>query len=164
VRNASPLVTKAAQQADSARPADRIALGNVLAGGLLAAVVLAARLFTGSPAQPAVDGQAITATNQAVHVQIGAQPTPGAATTTGPTSTPQSSVTAAAAAGGPAHVANTDGQGVVLRASPRDDDRTPRGFTDGEAVTVLERSGSEWARVRGTNRQEGWVPTRYLGP
>jgi hypothetical protein len=63
-----------------------------------------------------------------------------------------------------AHVSNTDGQGVVLRGSPREDDRTPRGFMDGDAVTVLERSGSDWARVRGDNGQEGWVPTRYLGP
>jgi uncharacterized protein YgiM (DUF1202 family) len=60
-------------------------------------------------------------------------------------------------------VANTDGQGVVLRASPRDDDRTPRGFMDGDAVTVLERSGSDWAHVRGDNGQEGWIPSKYLG-
>ena len=59
---------------------------------------------------------------------------------------------------------NTSGQGVVLRASPREDDRTPRGFMDGDVVTVLERTGSDWVRVRGDNGQEGWVPAKYLGP
>jgi SH3 domain-containing protein len=59
-------------------------------------------------------------------------------------------------------VAGTDGTGVVLRASPRDDDWTPRGFMDGARVQVLERSGTDWVRVRGTNDQEGWVPARYL--
>jgi hypothetical protein len=61
-----------------------------------------------------------------------------------------------------AHIANTDGEGVVLRASPRDNDWTPRGFMDGDAVTVLERQGNDWARVRGPNGQEGWVPARYV--
>jgi SH3-like domain-containing protein len=63
-----------------------------------------------------------------------------------------------------ARVAHPDGQDVVLRASPREEDRTPRGFMDGDAVTILERSGSDWTRVRGDNGQEGWVPTSYLGP
>jgi uncharacterized protein YgiM (DUF1202 family) len=61
-------------------------------------------------------------------------------------------------------VTNTRGEGVVLRASPRDDDRTPRGFLEGETVTLLERSGADWARVRGDNGQEGWVPSHYLEP
>jgi hypothetical protein len=60
-------------------------------------------------------------------------------------------------------VTGTDGVGVVLRASPRDRDWTPRGFMDGTPVRILERSGSDWARVRGANGQEGWVPSRYLG-
>jgi hypothetical protein len=59
-------------------------------------------------------------------------------------------------------VSGTDGTGVVLRASPTDDDWTPRGFMDGTQVTILERLGSAWARVRGDNGQEGWVPSRYL--
>jgi hypothetical protein len=58
-------------------------------------------------------------------------------------------------------VVKTDGQGVVLRASPRDD-RTPRGFMDTTWVTMLEQRGPDWARVRGDNGQEGWVPARYL--
>ena len=61
-----------------------------------------------------------------------------------------------------AHVAHTDGVGVVLRASPRDKDLTPRGFMDGTEVTVLERQGADWVRVRGPNNQEGWIPARYL--
>jgi hypothetical protein len=61
-----------------------------------------------------------------------------------------------------AHVAHTDGVGVVLRASPRDKDWTPRGFMDGTVVTVLERQGADWVRVRGPNNQEGWIPARYL--
>lgn len=67
--------------------------------------------------------------------------------------------------GGAAVVAGTDGTGLVLRASPRDDDWTPRGFMDGTRVEILERNGSDWARIRGENGQEGWVPAKYLrGP
>jgi uncharacterized protein YgiM (DUF1202 family) len=86
--------------------------------------------------------------------------TPPAATRAPGTTPPGDTVSAA----DQVHVAHTDGQGVVLRASPREDDRTPRGFMDGDAVTVLERSGSDWARVRGENGQVGWVPTKYLRP
>ena len=35
-------------------------------------------------------------------------------------------------------VANTDGVGVVLRKSPRDDDKTTRGLMDGASVSVLD--------------------------
>jgi SH3-like domain-containing protein len=61
-------------------------------------------------------------------------------------------------------VAHTDGEGVVLRASPSLDDRTPRGFMDGTVVTVLERSGTDWLHVRGSNGQEGWIPAQYVQP
>ena len=61
-------------------------------------------------------------------------------------------------------VANTGGAGVVLRASPRADDRLPAGLMDGALVQVLERAGPEWARVRSASGQEGWVPSRYLAP
>jgi Bacterial SH3 domain len=71
----------------------------------------------------------------------------------------QATATPAAAV---AHVAHTDGVGVVLRASPRDKDWTPRGFMDGTEVRVLERQGADWVRVRGPNNQEGWIPARYL--
>ena len=65
-------------------------------------------------------------------------------------------------AGTPARVVNTDNLGVVLRAAPRTDARLPRGLLEGARVTVLERAGDEWARVRGENGVEGWVPVRYL--
>jgi len=59
-------------------------------------------------------------------------------------------------------VANTDGVGVVLRKSPRDDDRTTRGLMDGASVSVLERTGSDWVHVHADNGQDGWIPTRYV--
>jgi SH3-like domain-containing protein len=61
-------------------------------------------------------------------------------------------------------VANTDGVGVVLRNSPRDADKTPRGLMDGANVSVLERNGSDWVHVRVDNGQDGWVPARYVVP
>jgi hypothetical protein len=101
----------------------------------------------------------VTVTSHPAHVQSGAQAQIGS------TASPASGLpTVRSVNPEVAHVANTDGQGVVLRGSPREDDRTPRGFMEGDAVTVLERSGSDWARVRGDNGQEGWAPTRYLGP
>jgi len=61
-------------------------------------------------------------------------------------------------------VANTDGVGVVLRKSPRDDDKTTHGLMDGANVSVLERTGSDWVHVHADNGQDGWIPTRYLIP
>ena len=97
------------------------------------------------------------------HIQVGYQPTaapsPSRADSTGaarPTATATSEIDERV------RVVNTDGQGVVLRASPRDDDKTPRGFMDGTWVTMLEQHGADWARVRGDNGQEGWVPAHYL--
>jgi hypothetical protein len=102
-----------------------------------------------SGAQPGAP-PAIAATAPPAAAQ--AQPTPPPAPTAAPSDDrPQ-----------PAVVAGTDGTGVVLRASPRDNDWTPRGFMDGAQVQVLERMGADWARVRGANGQEGWVPARYL--
>jgi SH3-like domain-containing protein len=61
-------------------------------------------------------------------------------------------------------VANTDGVGVVLRRSPRDDDKTTQGLMDGASVNVLERTGSDWVHVHADNGQAGWIPTRYVVP
>jgi hypothetical protein len=61
-----------------------------------------------------------------------------------------------------ARVAHTDGVGVVLRSAPVDAARMPRGFMDGAEVTILERQGTDWVKVRGTNGQEGWIPSKYL--
>jgi hypothetical protein len=77
-------------------------------------------------------------------------------------------VMAAAAAATPSSnaqrgvIANADGAGVVLRNSPNDLDRTRSGLMDGAAVTLLERSGSEWVRVRADNGLTGWISLRYL--
>jgi hypothetical protein len=72
----------------------------------------------------------------------------------------------AAATAGPARlrVANTDGEGVVFRASPRLDDRTSAALAEGATVTVLETSGTDWVRVHADSGQEGWLPTQYLVP
>ena len=59
-------------------------------------------------------------------------------------------------------VANTDGVGVVLHTAPRRDARVPRGLMEGARVTVVERVGTEWARVRSDDGQEGWVGASYL--
>jgi|SRR5579859_3576975 len=61
-------------------------------------------------------------------------------------------------------VANTDGVGVVLRNSPRDDDKSTRGLLDGANVSVVERNGSDWVHVHADNGQDGWIPARYVVP
>jgi hypothetical protein len=61
-------------------------------------------------------------------------------------------------------VANTDGQGVVLRASARDDDRTPSALVEGTTVSVLEMSGTDWVHVHADSGLEGWIPSKYLMP
>jgi SH3-like domain-containing protein len=60
-------------------------------------------------------------------------------------------------------VANTDGLGVALRTAP-DGDRLPgKGYDEGATVTVIERSG-DWARIRGPDGREGWVPAATVVP
>jgi hypothetical protein len=61
-------------------------------------------------------------------------------------------------------VVGTDGEGVVLHSAPQASARLPAGFLEGWELTVLERSGDEWARARGPNGREGWVRARYLAP
>lgn len=68
------------------------------------------------------------------------------------------------AIGGRARVANTDNLGVVLYAAPRDGARQPAGLLEGTSVTVLERSGDEWARVQSDSKKGGWVRAQYLVP
>jgi hypothetical protein len=161
VQEQEPPTAKRAPKDDSTRPTDRIALGSVLAGALLVALIVGARLtfFSGGDVQVNTAALGLNGTSQPATGSPAATAAPSAQAAAGTASvTPTSQNTQIA------HVANTEGQGVVLRASPRDDDRTPRGFLEGDRVTVLERSGPDWARVRGDNGQEGWVPTRYLGP
>jgi len=66
------------------------------------------------------------------------------------------------AVGARARVANTDNLGVVFYAAPRDNARQPAGLLEGTAVTVLERSGDEWARVQSDSKKSGWVRAQYL--
>jgi Bacterial SH3 domain len=68
------------------------------------------------------------------------------------------------AVGGRAQVANTDNLGVVLYAAPRDGARQPAGLLEGTTVTVLERSGEEWARVQSDSKKAGWVRAQFLVP
>jgi len=161
----SPLLDQRAPGQDSTRPTDRIALGSTLLGSLLVAAVLAARvIFSGRETRPSTDVLGASATRQATRVEAGyatvAATSPAAAGRIPGSPSP----TPSGQAGDRLRVARTDGQGVVLRASPREDDWTPRGFMDGDWVTVLERRGADWARVRGDNGEDGWVPARYLGP
>jgi hypothetical protein len=61
-------------------------------------------------------------------------------------------------------IAKTDGLGVVLRSAARLNAREPRGLEEGTLVSVLEREGLDWVRVRSTAGQEGWVPAQYVLP
>jgi hypothetical protein len=53
-------------------------------------------------------------------------------------------------------IANTDGIGVALRASPGGDRQPGKGYDEGVTVTLLEQQGT-WARIRGDDGREGWV-------
>jgi hypothetical protein len=141
----------------------------VLVGALLAGAVVAWKVTAGNSA-PAIslDGAAARSAERPLS---GAQPGTTAMIADAPVETGTNPVSPSQAAptptvppnsGEPAVVTGTDGVGVVLRASPKDNDWTPGGFMDGQQVVVLERAGADWARVRGANGQEGWIPTRYL--
>jgi len=140
----------------------------VVVGGILAAGVVG-MLMTQRPGDAErFDPLAlIGAPRQAERVQSGfrAGVTPAAAAEApAPTPVPTAVPTAMppAVEAGRATVAHTDGQGVVLRASPRANDLTPSGFMDGASVTVIRREGTDWVLVRGDNGLEGWIPTQYL--
>jgi uncharacterized protein YgiM (DUF1202 family) len=60
-------------------------------------------------------------------------------------------------------VANTDGLGVALRATPGGDRQPGKGYDEGTTLTVLEVRG-EWARIRGDDGREGWVLGLTLAP
>jgi hypothetical protein len=61
-------------------------------------------------------------------------------------------------------VANTDGQGAYLRASPRMDDRLTAHPDDTELQVrgpALEGEGHCWLPVTAPDGQEGWIPLEY---
>ncbi len=158
---------------------DRVAILAALAGGILAGLIVAWNLTTGPSMTVQFDPTRLQGSEQAARKLSGHQlctpgtsvctpdkpaslsvdPPPSAVGSVRPEIAPRD-----APAGDSATVAGTDGVGVVLRASPHDDDWTPRGFMDGALVTVLERLDADWARVRGDNGQEGWIPARYITP
>ena len=162
---------------------DRAAILAVLAGGIVAGLIVAWSMSAGPSISGQFDLTRLQGSEQAERKLSGHQPcAPGTGACT-PVKPVKSAVDpaseAASVADGSARpeiapqdapesdtaiVSDTDGVGVVLRASPRDDDWTPRGFMDGTEVTVLERLDGDWARVRGDNGQEGWVPARFIKP
>jgi len=162
---------------------DRAAILVVLAGGILAGLIVAWNLSAGPSLSGQFDLTRLQGSEQAARKLSGHQPCAPGANACSPdqqansaVDQPRDAAPVVAASARPeiapqdapasdtATVTGTDGTGVVLRASPRDDDWTPRGFMDGSQVTVLERLDADWARVRGDNGQEGWVPARYLTP
>ena len=162
---------------------DRAAILAVLAGGILAGLIVAWNLTAGPSISGQFDLTRLQGSEQAARKLSGYQPcAPGASAcapdkpANSPADPPRDAARVEEASVRPeiapqdapasdtATVAGTDGTGVVLRASPRDDDWTPRGFMDGTRVTVLERLDADWDRVRGDNGQEGWVPARYITP
>jgi hypothetical protein len=150
---------------DASCPTDRIAIASVLMAGLLVGAVLATRFGFFSPGAGSTPGAlGVGAAGQPTRVQVGYQPTTApSGSNAAPAVSAQSTATATSEAEERMRIVNTGGQGVVLRDSPLEDDQTPRGFMDGTWVTMLEQHGPDWARVRGDNGQEGWVPSRYLG-
>jgi cytoskeleton protein RodZ len=118
-------------------------------------------------AAPASDAVTVAAAEPA------APPTEPAAQPAAPAAAPPTELAAAAVppAAAPAtdtpgrlRVAPTGGVGLVLYTAPRKDARVPRGFLEGARLTVLERVGTDWVRVRGDNGMEGWVAAQYLAP
>ncbi len=138
-----------------------------LLGGLIFGGFVFWQMSRGAVSAPSIEILAAsTESRPPVRALSGAiNPPQAAAAAAAPTALPQPTTPpqpTRAANPDAARVAHTDGVGVVLRASPHDNDWTPRGFMDGDAVTILERKGDDWVRVRGPNDQEGWVPAKYL--
>jgi hypothetical protein len=69
---------------------------------------------------------------------------------------PAATATPATPVGERRRIANTDGIGVALRASPGGDRLPGKGYDEGVTVTMLEQQGT-WARIRGDDGREGWV-------
>ena len=146
---------------DATRPSDRVAIGSVLLGAIVVGVILV-QLGSDRPVLPQIFGSATT--SQAARVQSGHVPTPADSVAPTVEAVAQQAQTHAVPGAGSLRrqVGHTDGEGVVLRASRRDDDWTPRGFMDGEWVTVLDQPDPNWALVQGDNGEQGWIPVRYL--
>ncbi len=111
--------------------------------------------------QVSVDGEA-----PSILAGAGAAATPGAVSSTvlGSTQARRANALGTPTSAPALSALDTDGVGVVLRKSPRDEDKTTRGLMDGATVSLLERTGSDWVHVHADNGQDGWIPTRYVVP
>lgn len=157
---------------DSARRTDRLAITSALIGGLLIAGVVGTRCNVPGLQMGALS-QGLSETGQPTRGQVGYQPhevvsevsvsarTDSQTASASQPTEPPAPTSQAVAPGESVRISGTDGRGVLLRTSPQDAYVTTRGLIEGWEVVVLEWSG-DWARVRGPNGQEGWVPTRYL--
>jgi hypothetical protein len=153
-----------AEQADRRR---RLALPLVVAGVLAISAIVAGRAAfapasggdqaTGSLSEP--PPVATSASSQPVQREATAPASQGS--TPVPTAPGPSATLAPAAVR--RHVANTDGQGVALRASPGGQRLPGKGYDEGAVVTELERRGA-WAHIRGDDGREGWVLAVTLVP
>jgi hypothetical protein len=123
--------------------------------GVLPTVKVQAATLATSPDDAATAASGDAAVAPADDAAAAAAPPDAAATPSAP---------AALAVGARARIFHTDGMGVVLYAAPRANARLPAGLLEGTAVTVLDLSGSEWARVQADNRRTGWVHASYLTP
>lgn len=96
----------------------------------------------------------------AVAVALG-QPAPAAPQTAA------APVPAAHAVGSRHRVANTNGDGVYLRRTPRADDRL-RPWADNTVMIyegeTVQAEGMSWAKVKDPAGNVGWVPVQYLTP
>jgi hypothetical protein len=157
--------TRRAWREEATRASDRIAIGSALIGGLVVLGVLLVWALWSSTQPLSVPNLVGPAANQAApRTASGAVPAAQPEQAARPAVALQHPPTPTQAADGRRQVTGTDGEGVVLRASPNDADWTPRGFMDGELVTVLDTSGADWTLVEGNNGEQGWIPTRYLTP
>jgi Bacterial SH3 domain len=151
-------------------------IGLTLAGLVLPGVITAwivppqpspvhASLDSAAPSRPLSGAAAPTQTPNSAPTT--APPGPTVLPTLAATPAPQAEIEHATVDSKPGdrmRIAHTDGQGVALRSAPDDAARQPAGFLEGQQVTVIERVGGDWVRVRGDSGLEGWVPSAFLQP
>jgi len=155
VRERSFIEARRASSQDTTRASDRIAIASALFGAVVVALMLIGRELILVPHVPAVSSLVDPNGGQVRRVQSGYMPSAAQPAATEappqPTAAPrQPTPPAGTEPGSRRQVANTDGQGVVLPASPRDDDKTPRGFMDGDWVTRMAPTGSRCAATTGS--------------
>ena len=123
--------------------------------GSTAPVAIAAAAVPILPPTPSPTIVLTEAVNTPVVIQN--TPTPGVVITAPPESTPAAPVIG--------HVANTSGQGVLLRHTPESTvrwigwiEKTPLVLLGNEA----DARGQHWLQVRDPNGNVGWVPAQYV--